>query len=161
MISLELSYFIAKFYLLAYFVFFIISFLNKENNKSNFIIVSLVLINCIIGQYVKELLGFYTFYLGATLQCLVVIALSLFLHLFFKVKHEKTTYIIYLFYFFIALSFLILHRVRVVIYDSDESILWLINTQSVFTLLLYFLSIIVLAFGCKNKWKYFSGRLSF
>lgn len=160
MIDLELSHFIAKFYLLAYFVVFIFSFVNRDNNKSNLIIVGLALCRCIFGQSSKMLFDFYTYYLGAAFGCLLCIVLSLLAHLFFKIKHEKSTLFIYGLYFLIAISFLVIHRVRVVIYDTDEPIMWLINIQSVFTLTLYFLSICVFAYGTRIRWNLYFGRLS-
>lgn len=153
MISLDLGHYIAKFYLVGYFIVFALSFLNKDNNKSNLIIVSLALVGCIFSQYIKESLSFYLFYLGAALQFLVLILISVFTHLFFKIKHEKTTITVYVLYILMVISYMVLHRVRVVMYSTDEPIMWLINSQSVFTLTLYFLSICVFAYGCKIKWK--------
>jgi hypothetical protein len=159
MIDLELSHFIAKFYLFAYFLVFTVSFFNTDNNKSNLIIVGFALCRCIFGQSSKMLFDFYTFYLGAAFECLLCIGLSLVVHLFFKVKHEKSTLFIYGCYFLIAISYLVIHRVRVVIYDIDEPIMWLINLQSIFTLTLYFLSICVFAYGTKIRWNSYFGRL--
>ena len=59
-----------------------------------------------------------------------------------------------MFHILIAISFMVIHRVRVVIYDSDESILWFINLQSAFTLSLYFLSIFIIFFLCSSSFKY-------
>lgn len=160
MISLELGHFIAKFYLLSYFLIFIFSFVNRDNNKSNLIIVGFALCRCIFGQSSKMMFDFYTYYLGAAFGCLLCIVLSLLTHLFFKVKHAKSTLVIYGLYFLISISFLVIHRVRVVIFDTDESIIWLINSQSVFTLTLYFLSICVFAYGTRIKWNLYFGRLS-
>jgi hypothetical protein len=160
MIDLELGHFIAKFYLFAYFLVFVVSFFNKDNNKSNLIIVGFALCRCIFGQSSKMMFDFYTYYLGAAFGCLFCIVLSLLTHLFFKVKHSKSTLVVYGFYFLIAISYLVIHRVRVVIYDTDAPITWLINLQSVFTLTLYFLSICVFAYGTKIRWKLYSGRLS-
>jgi hypothetical protein len=159
LISLELGHHIAKLYLIGYSIVFVLSFLNKESNKSNLIIVSLALIGCIFSQYIKESLSFYVFYLGAALQFLVLILVSVFTHLFFKIKHEQTSIVVYFLYVLMALSYMVLHHVRVVIYDTDEPILWLINSQSIFTLTLYFLSICVFAYGCKIRWKWQFGRL--
>ena len=160
MINLDLAYFIAKFYMCAYLVCFILSFLNKDNNKSNLIIVALALVFCIFNQYLKSSLGFYFFYLGGAAGSLFCILLSLITHLALKVKHEKSTLFIYGFYFLIAISYLVIHRVRVVIYDTDEPIMLLINLQSVFTLTLYFLSICVFAYGTRIRWNLYYGRLS-
>jgi hypothetical protein len=159
MIDLELAHFIAKIYICAYLVFFILSFLNKENNKSNLIVVSLALIFSIFNQYLKLSLGFYFYYLGCAAVCLFAVFLSLIIHLFFKVKHEKSTLFIYGCYFLISISYLVIHRVRVVIYDIDEPIMWFINLQSIFTLTLYFLSICVFAYGTKIRWNSYFGRL--
>jgi len=144
---------------MAYCIIFILSFLNKDNNKSNLIIASLALLGCIFSQYLKESLSFYIFYLGAALQFLVLVLISVFTHLFFKIKHEQTSVIVYILYILMAISYMVLHRIRVVMYDTDEPILWLINSQSVLTLTLYFLSICVFAYGCKIKWKLQFGRL--
>jgi hypothetical protein len=160
MISLGLAHFIAKFYLFTYFVVFVFSFINRDENKSNLIILSLALCYCIFGQFSKMFLSFYTYYLGAAFGCLVSITISLFTHLFFKLKHEKSTLFIYGCYFLIAISYLVIHRVRVVIYDTDESIMWFINLQSIFTLTLYFLSICVFAYGTRIRWSFYFGRLS-
>jgi len=160
MIDLELGHFFAKFYMFAYFLVFIVSFFNKDNNKSNLIIVGFALCRCIFGQSSKMLFDFYTYYLGAAFGCLACIVLSLIAHLFFKVRHAKTTLYVYGLYFLIAISFLVIHRVRVVMYDTDEPIILFINLQSVFTLTLYFLSICVFAYGTRIKWNWHSGRLS-
>ncbi|PKH86232.1 hypothetical protein [Colwellia sp. Bg11-28] len=160
MIPLEFAHFIAKFYICAYLVCFILSFLNKENNKSNLIVVALALVFCIFNQYLKSSLGFYFFYLAGAAGCILCVFLSLIIHLALKIKHEKSTLFVYGFYFLIAISYLVIHRVRVVIYDTDESIMWLINLQSVFTLTLYFLSICVFAYGTKITWNSYFGRLS-
>jgi len=159
-INLELGYFIAKFYLAGYFLCFFLSFNNKYDNKSNLIITTVALINCIFNQYLKEILDFYTFYLGAAFQLLTLLLISIIIHLFFKVKHEKSTVFVYGLYIFIVISYLIIHRVRVVMFDSDEHIMWLINGQSIFTLTLYFLSICVFIYGSKTLWKSQFGRLS-
>jgi len=159
-INLELAHFIAKFYLLAYFICFAVSFSNKYNNKSNLIIITYALVFSVLNQYIKSSLDFYTFYLGSAASCLNCIFLSLITHLSMKVKHSKTTIYIYIFYILIALSYMLVHRIRVVIFDSDEHILWLINTQSVFTLTLYFLSICVFIYGSNILWKSQFGRLS-
>ncbi|NQZ24512.1 MAG: hypothetical protein HRT53_21005 [Colwellia sp.] len=159
MISHELGHFIAKFYLVGYLVCFIFSFLNKFNNKSNLIIITLAFVFCVFNQFLKVKLGFYTFYLGAALGLSVCVFLSVTFHFFTKVLHKKTTLVVYSFYISMAISYLILHRVRVVIYDSDEPISWLINAQSVFTLTLYFFSIVIFLYGCKVKWKLQFGRL--
>jgi hypothetical protein len=159
-ISLELGYFIAKFYVVAYFLCFLFSYQNKLNNQSNLIITTTALISCVFNQYLRETLGFYMFYLGAAFQVLFSLLISLIIHLYFKIKHEKTTVFVYWIYVLIAMSFMILHRVRVVIYDNDEPILWLINLQSAFTLSLYFLSICLFLLGCNIKWKSQFGRLS-
>jgi hypothetical protein len=160
MINLELGYFIAKFYLAGYFVCFLFSYRNKHINQSNLIIATIALVNCLFNQYLKEALDFYTFYLGAAFQVLILLLISLIIHRYFRIRHEKTTLLIYGLYILIAISFMIIHRVRVVIFDSDENIMWLINTHSVFTLTLYFLSICVLAYGGIIKWKLPFGRLS-
>jgi hypothetical protein len=159
LISLELGHHIAKVYLIGYCIVFVLSYLNKDNNKSNLIITSLALFGCIFNQYLKENLSFYIFYLGAALQLLALIFISVFTHLFFKIKHEQTSIFIYFLYVLMAISYMVLHRVRVVMYDTDEPILWLINSQSIFTLTLYFLSICVFAYGCKIRWKWQFGRL--
>jgi len=159
-ISLELGYFIAKFYLAGYFLCFILSYKNKNRNLSNLIITTIALVNCIFNQYLKEALDFYTFYLGAAFQVLVLLLISLILHLYFRIKHEKSTILVYGLYILIAISFMVIHRVRVVVFDSDEHILWLINAQSAFTLILYFLSICALVYGSKILWKSQFGRLS-
>jgi hypothetical protein len=153
MISLESAHSIAKLYLIGYFIFFIASYLNQENNKSNLIIVSLALVNCLCSLYLTEHASFTTYYLWSSLQQLVVILFCVFIHLYFTIKHEKTTLTVYFFYIVISISFLLIHRIRVVIYDSDEPILWLINAHSVFTLSLYFMSICVFSYGCKIEWK--------
>lgn len=160
MISLELGYFIAKFYMMGYFLCFLLSYRNRRSNKSNLIITTVALVNCIFNQYLKEALDFYTYYLGAAFQVLILLFISLIIHLYFRIKHEKTTLFVYGFYILIAISLMIIHRVRVVVFDSDENILWLINTQSAFTLTLYLLSIFVLAYGGLIKWKLPFGRLS-
>ncbi len=160
MINLEIAHFIAKFYMCAYLVCFILSFLNKKNNKSNLILVTIALVFCIFNQYLKTSLGFYFFYLGEAASSLFCVLLSLIVHLFFRVKHEKPTLYIYSFYFLIAISYLVIHRIRVVIYDTDEPILWLISLQSGFTLTLYFLSVCVFIYGIKIKWNCYFGRLS-
>jgi hypothetical protein len=160
MINLELAYFIAKFYMFAYLFCFILSFLNKENNKSNLTIVALALVFCMFDQYLKSSLGFYQFYLGSAAAPLFCILFSLTAHLIIKIKHVRTTLLIYGIYFLIAISYLVIHRVRVVIYDTDAPIIWLINAQSVFTLGLYLLSICVFAYGTRIKWNWHFGRLS-
>ena len=144
---------------MGYFIVFILSFLNKDNNKSNLIIASLALVGCIFSQYLKESLSFYVFYLGAALQFLVLVLISVFTHLFLKIKHERTTITVYILYILMVISYMVLHRVRVVMYEADEPIMWLINSQSIFTLTLYFLSICVFGYGCKIKWKLQFGRL--
>jgi len=159
-ISLELGHFIAKFYLIGYFLCFLLSYRNRYNNKSNLIIVTLALASCAFNQHLRENLGFYTFYLGAACQVLITLSVSLGIHLYFKIKHERTTLLVYLLYILISISFMVIHRVRVVIFDTDESILWLINSQSAFTLSLYFLSICLFLYGTNIKWKSQFGRLS-
>lgn len=159
MINLELAHFIAKFYMCAYFICFLLSFINKDNNKSNLILASIALFFCVIDQYLKMSLDFYYFYLGEAAGSLFCILLSLTIHLLLKVNHERTTLIVYSFYFLISIGYLVLHRVRVVIYDTDEPIMWLINSQSVFNLSLYFLSICVFAYGTKIKWNLYFGRV--
>jgi hypothetical protein len=159
LIRLDLGHQIAKLYLIGYCIVFVLSYLNKDNNKSNLIIASLALFGCIFNQYLKETLSFYIFYLGSALQLLVLILISVSTHLFFKIKHKKTTITVYILYILMVISYMVLHRVRVVMYDTDEPILWLINSQSGFTLSLYFLSICVFAYGCKIKWKLQFGRL--
>jgi hypothetical protein len=160
MINLELAHFIAKFFMIFYFVCFLLSLANKHNNKSNFIAITFALIFSVLNQYIKQTQGFYTFYLVSAVSCLFYVLLSLITHLLIKIKHVKTTVYIYFFYILIALSYLGLHRVRVIIFDSDEHILWVINTQSVFTLILYFLCICVFVYGSKILWKSQFGRLS-
>ncbi|KGJ86854.1 hypothetical protein [Colwellia psychrerythraea] len=160
MINHELGHFIATFYLFAYFLVFILSFMNRNNNKSNLIVVALALSLCIFNQYLKISLGFYFYYLGAAACTLFCILFSLAAHLFLKVKHEISTLFIYGFYFLISISYLVIHRVRVVIFDTDEPIMWLINSQSAFSLTLYLLSICVFVYGTKIKWKWHFGRLS-
>jgi len=159
-INLELGYFIAKFYLAGYFFCFLLSYKNKQKNLSNLIITSIALVNCIFNQYLKEALDFYTFYLGAAFQILILLLISLIIHLYFRIKHKKSTLVVYGLYLLIAISLMVIHRVRVVIFDSDEHILWLINAHSVLTLTLYFLSICVLAYGSKILWKSQFGRSS-
>jgi hypothetical protein len=160
MISLDLGHFIAKFYLVGYFICFLISYSNKDNNKSNLIIVTYALVFCLFNQYIKSVLDFYTYYLGCAFSCLVCLVFSLITHLIMKIKHAKTTIYVYVIHLLIALSYLVIHRVRVVLFDSDEHILWLINSQSGFTLSLYFFSICVLFYGSKILWKSQFGRLS-
>ena len=158
MINLELAYFIAKFYLVGLCICFVLSLLNLHNNKSNFIVVTFALLHCFIDQFIKTSLDFYTFYLGAAFECLVFILLSVAAHLYLKIKHAKSSVIVYIIYLLIALSYLILHRVRVVIYSTDEPILWLINMQSVFVLTLYFFSNCFVVYGSKIKWNSGFGR---
>ena len=158
MINHELGHFIATFYLFGYFFIFILSFINRNNNKSNLIVVALALSFCIFNQYLKISLGFYSYYLGAAACSIFAIFFSLAIHLFLQVKHEKSTVVIYGLYFLIAISYLVIHRVRVVIFDTDEPIMWFINSQSAFTLTLYFLSICVFAYGTKIRWNSYFGR---
>lgn len=160
MISLELAHFIAKFYVLLFFICFLVSFSNKGFNKSNLIIVSFALIHSILGQSGKVAFDFYTYYLACACFCIFVIASSMLTHIYLRIKHEAVTVIIYSLYIFICISYLIIHRVRVIVYDTDEPILWLINSQSVFTLGLYFISISLLLYGCNIQWKSQFGRLS-
>jgi len=160
MIDLELAHFISKFYLFLFFICFVLSFINKSRNKSNLIIISFFLIHCLIGQTSKMSFGFYTYYLASAFLCLTVIILSLFLHLYLRIKHEFVTVLNYILLILISMSYLIIHRVRVVIFETDEPILWLINAHSAFTLLLYFLSICFFLYGSNIKWKSQFGRLS-
>jgi len=160
MINLELAHFIAKFYLFSYFICFLISFSNKHNNKSNFIAITFALVFSLLNQYIKQTLDFYTFYLGSAAGCLIYVLFSLITHLVMKIKHVRTTVIIYVLYILISLSYLIIHKVRVVIFDSDEHILWVINAQSIFTLAVYLINICLFAYGSKILWKSQFGRLS-
>ena len=157
-INLELSHFIAKFYLVALSICFVFSFININKNKSNFIVVTFAFLHCFIDQFIIINLGFYTFYLWAAFECLVFILLSAAAHLYFKIIHVKTSVIIYVIYLLIALSYLILHRVRVVIYSTDDPILWFINSQSVFVLILYFFSNCIVVYGSRIKWNSVFGR---
>lgn len=158
MIDLELAHFVAKFYLIGLSLCFICSYINRRKNKSNLIAVTFSLFHCIIDQFSKVKFDFYTFYLGAAFGCLVFILITVLVHVHLCIKHVKTTVIIYVIYFLIAISFLILHRIRVVIYSSDEPIMWLINLQSVFILTLYFLSVCIFVYGCKIPWNTQFGR---
>lgn len=160
MITLELAHTIAKFYLVAYVICFVLSYTNVKENKSNLIIISVALASFIFNQYLKEEGDFYTFYLLAATAAMNVILTTIALHTFFTVKHSRSTLWIYLIYFLIAISYMIIHRVRVVIYESDEPILWFINAHSAFTLSLYILSICIFIYGCNIKWKVRFGRLS-
>jgi hypothetical protein len=160
MIDLELGHFIAKFYLLAYFVVFIFSFINAPNNKSNLIIITLALVFCIFNQYLKFTVDFYNYYLTCAAFALLLILISLAAHFYLKIKHPKTTLFVYASYLSIAASYLIMHRVRIVIFDNDDSIMWLINGQSTFTNTFYFLNILVFFYGTKIKWNSYFGRLS-
>jgi hypothetical protein len=160
MIDLELAHFISKFYLFLFFICFVLSFINKNNNKSNLIIISFFLIHCLIGQTSKMSFGFYTYYLVSAFSCLMVIIFSLLLHLYLRVEHKFLTVINYIFLILISMSYLIIHRVRVVIFDTDEPILWLINTHSALNLVLYFISICFFLYGSNIKWKSQFGRLS-
>lgn len=157
-INLELAYLITKFYLVALSICFVFNFININKNKSNFIVVTFALLHCFINQYVKTSYDFYTFYLGFAFECLVFILLSVAAHLYFKIRHVKTSVIIYVIYLLIALSYLILHRVRVVIYSTDDPILWFINSQSVFVLILYFFSNCIVVYGSRIKWNSVFGR---
>lgn len=159
MIEHELGHLIAKFYLVGYLICFIFSYLNKNNNKSNLIIITFAFVFCIFNQFIKTEFGFYTFYLGAAFGLLACISSSLVFHFLTGVRHRKPTLIVYFIYISMAVSYLLLHRIRVVIYDTDEPILWLINAQSVFTLTLYFFTICIFFYGCRVKWKLQSGRL--
>lgn len=159
MIDLELAHFIAKFYVALCFFCFVVSFSNRGCNKSNLIVVSFALIHCVVGQSSKMAFDFYTYYLASACFCILVIACSLLTHVYLRVKHEVITVVIYSLFILISISYLIIHRVRVVIYDTDEPILWLINSQSVFTLTLYFISISLFLYGCNIQWKSQFGRL--
>lgn len=158
MISLESAHFITKFYLIGYFICFVLSFV-KENNKSNLIIVSLVFFYSVLDQYLKMELGFYTFYYGAALGCATVVLVSVLSHLYLKVRHQKVTALMYICFLLMAASYMIVYRVRVVIYETDEPISWLINGQSWFTLIIYFLILLLCFYGCNVKWKLQFGRL--
>ncbi len=160
MITLELAHTIAKFYLVAYVFCFLFSYRNRRNNKSNFIVILVAIASFLFNQYLKEEGDFYTFYLLAAAAAMNVILTSVGLHLFFTIKHSRSTLWIYLIYFLIAISYMIIHRVRVVVYESDEPILWFINAHSAFTLSLYILSICIFIYGCNIKWKVQFGRLS-
>ena len=160
MITLELAHFIAKFYLVAYILCFVLSYKNVKENKSNFIIIMLAIATCIFNQYINTDADFYTFYLVMAITCTNVILASVGFHIYFSIKHSRSTLWTYSIYFLIAISYMIIHRVRVEIFDSDEPILWFINAQSAFTLSLYFLSICIFIYGCNIKWKLQFGRLS-
>ena len=160
MINLELAHFFTKFYLVGLFICFLLSYINRHKNKSNLIAVTYALLHCVIDQFTKSLFDFYTFYLAIAFGCIMFVLCTALTHLYFRLRHMKTTVFVYAIYFSIAISCLILHRVLVVIYTSDESILWLINLQSGFALTLYFLSICTFAYGCKISWNTLFGRFS-
>lgn len=159
MIDFELAHFIAKFYLFAYFLAFVLSFFNVTNNKSNLIIITLALVFCVFNQYLKSAVDFYNYYLTSTFFALLFILLSLASHFYLKIRHSKTTLFVYVSYLFLAVSYLIMHRIRVVIFDKDDSIIWLINSHSALVNILYFINILLFFYGTKIKWKSYSGRL--
>jgi hypothetical protein len=159
-ITLELSHFIAKFYLVADILCLLLSYKNLRENRSNFIVIALVIATCIFNQYIKTEADFYTFYLVAAITCTNVILTSIGFHINFSIKHSRSTLWAYSICFLIAISYMIIHSVRVEIFKSDEPILWFINAQLAFTLSLYFLSICIFIYGCNIKWKLQFGRLS-
>jgi len=158
-ITFELGFFIDKFYLVGYSLVFIVSYLNQKNNQSNLIIISLTLIHCLFTMFLRGETSFYTFYLWAAFTLSSVILLSIIIHLFFQIKHQKTTVKVYYLYILSSIGYLIIHRVRVVIYDTDDPIFWLMNLQSGYNITLSFLAICLFVYGCNIKWKSQYGRL--
>jgi len=130
-ITLELGFIIDHYYFVGYLLVFILSYSNKNNNKSNLIIISLVMIHCIFHMYLRDEPDFYTYYLWSAFKRCLMIFLSIIIHLHFHIKHQQTTVYAYYLYIMCSFGYMMIHRVRVVIYDTDEPILWLMNLNLV------------------------------
>ena len=152
MISVELGYLITKvnlFFLAALFVF---GYKKERLNTSEIIIFVCVAVNYNFSQLLLETTDFYTFYLYFAAKALLVIVISLIIHLAMRVEHSNYTQLAYALLLTKFVLYMIVYRVRVVIYDSDKHIMWLINSQSMLVLFCDFLIIIVL-FLKVSKWK--------
>lgn len=159
MIDLEYSYLITKFNIVAYFVCLIFLIRPPNVSYSLSIICVFSIIHLFTGQYVKEYFGFSEFYLAAALEPLALILTCVITHLFLKVLHTKVSFYIYILYLLMSVSYLIIHRVRVVIYDSDEPIMWFITSHSILINSIYFVVFCLFIYGSKVKWKLLFGYL--
>lgn len=157
MIDLAFSFFIAKFYMFGYLLCVFLSWHARESNKSNVVVSSLALVNYFVGQNIKENSTFETFYLAAALQMLMLVMCNIVVHIALRIQHAKTTLIVYCLYTLLAMSYLGMYRIRVKMFDSDERIMWIINSQSAFVLTLYFCTICLFIYGSNIRWKLLFG----
>ncbi len=120
--------------------------------KTEVIILSCLVVGGVTGHYILQNSDFYGFYLYAAANNLVVVAVSAFVHAEKRVEHSRVALMIYGLLLFKFLLHMVLYRVRVITYDSDEPIMWLINGQSSLVLLCDFLILLFLAIKV-SKWK--------
>jgi hypothetical protein len=133
-------------------VLFVYGIKKNRLDSTEIIIYACVGISYHFAQTLLEMTSFYTFYLYFAACCIAVIASSLFFHVILRVDHSKSVYFVYGLLFFKFFMYMLLYRVRVIVYSSDESIMWLINTQSFLVLLSDFLIVLILALRV-SKWK--------
>jgi len=151
-ITVELGYLIVKIILAVLAVLFIYGIKKNRLDKTEIIIYACVGISYHFAQALLEMTSFYTYYLYFAACCMAVVASSLFFHVILRVEHSKSVYFVYGLLFFKFFMYMLLYRVRVIVYSSDESIMWLINTQSFLVLLSDFLIVLILALRV-SKWK--------
>jgi len=151
-ISVEQAFLIAKFNIIILAVILIYIFKTDSLKTSEFKVVCSLIFGVFVGYYILQNASFYDFYLYAAASNLFIVGVSILAHNFMKAEKSKTVYLIYGLLFFKFLLHMLLYRVRVIIYDSDEPIMWLINGQSFAILFCDLLIVLVLALQV-SKWK--------
>jgi hypothetical protein len=152
MIGIETGYLMIKVYLIILAVLLLFGIKKNKVDKTEIIIYSCIAINCNFIQTLFESTDFYTYYLYFAANCMLVVVCSLLVHVLWRINHSKAAYSVYGLFMFKTLLYLILYRVRVVLYDTDEPIMWLINGQSFLILLCDFFVLLILALRV-SKWK--------
>jgi hypothetical protein len=152
LITLENAYVINKINVMILSIILIYGVKFKSIKKTELIVLPCLILGMFSGYYILENSDFYSFYLNAALNSLLIVAVSVFIHNELRVEHSRAVYLIYGLLLFDVLLYMIVYRVRVIIYDSDEPIMWLINAQSFFILTCDFLIISILVIKV-SKWK--------
>jgi len=152
MITTEEAYLINKVYVLIYSVILIYGVKAKTIEKTEMILLPCLMVGTFSIYYILQHSSFQDFYLYDALNCLSIVVVSLFVHNERRVNHSKSVYFIYGLLLFKFLMYMVIYRVRVIIYDTDAPIMWLINTQSVLILLCDSLIVLILSLQV-SKWK--------
>jgi hypothetical protein len=152
MISVEDAYLITKINVILLLIILTYGVKTESIKLTEGIILSCMIVGIFVGHYILQNSGFYVFYLYGAANSLAIVAISVLVHNEMKTEHSNSVYIIYALLLFKFLSHMLLYRVRVVIYESDATIMWLINGHSFVVLFCDFLIVLVLVTQV-SKWK--------